>query len=301
MKYLVMECHPGYAVVLDDEGRFWKVANMGYEVGETVDDVIKACADADAGRHAHRKNPLAGLLVSAACFCLVFLGVWQYVFASVGTVRMQINPDVLISVNRLNYVVGLEGLNRDGERLADGVHTFGRRVDEVSDELADRALEMNYLSENGKITLTVYSSNKKWKKATEEKLILELNVHLPEKIHVEVKDAGEVPAETAPETDGKTIVIPVNPNREIQKESAGADGVFYDDAPEDDDSEDVGDDREDDDDSEDIGDDRGDDDHREDIGDDWKDDDDSEGDDDDSPVDEADDGEAVDADDGADD
>lgn len=69
MKYLVMECHPGYAVVLDDEGRFWKVANMGYEVGETVDDVIKACADADAGRHAHRKNPLAGLLVSAACFC----------------------------------------------------------------------------------------------------------------------------------------------------------------------------------------------------------------------------------------
>ena len=56
MKYLVMECHPGYAVVLDDEGRFWKVANMGYEVGETVDDVIKACADADAGRHAHRKT-----------------------------------------------------------------------------------------------------------------------------------------------------------------------------------------------------------------------------------------------------
>lgn len=61
-----------------------------------------------------------------------------------------------------------------------------------------------------------------------------------------------MPAETAPETDGKTIVIPVNPNREIQKESAGADGVFYDDAPEDDDSEDVGDDREDDDDSEDT-------------------------------------------------
>ena len=160
---------------------------------------------------------------------------------------------------------------------------------------------MNYLSENGKITLTVDSSNKKWKKATEEKLILELNVHLQEKIHVEVKDAGEVPAETAPETDGKTIVIPVNPNREIQKESAGADGVFYDDAPEDDDSEDVGDDREDDDHSEDIGDDREDDNHSEDIGDDWKDDDDSEGDDDDSPADEADDGEAVDADDGADD
>lgn len=39
MKYLVMECHPGYAVVLDENGRFLKVANRRYEVGQTVADV----------------------------------------------------------------------------------------------------------------------------------------------------------------------------------------------------------------------------------------------------------------------
>lgn len=27
MSYLVMECHPGYAVLLDEEGRFLKAAN----------------------------------------------------------------------------------------------------------------------------------------------------------------------------------------------------------------------------------------------------------------------------------
>lgn len=45
MKYLVMECHLGYAVVLDEKGEFIKVANMHYEVGQTVYDVIKMQKD----------------------------------------------------------------------------------------------------------------------------------------------------------------------------------------------------------------------------------------------------------------
>ena len=28
MNYLVMECHPGYAVVLSEDGRFLKAANL---------------------------------------------------------------------------------------------------------------------------------------------------------------------------------------------------------------------------------------------------------------------------------
>ena len=32
MKYIIMENHLSYSVVLDEEGNFIKVANMGYEV-----------------------------------------------------------------------------------------------------------------------------------------------------------------------------------------------------------------------------------------------------------------------------
>ena len=35
MKYLVMECGLSYAVVLDQEGRFLKVANLNYQIGQT--------------------------------------------------------------------------------------------------------------------------------------------------------------------------------------------------------------------------------------------------------------------------
>ena len=40
MKYLIMECHMAYAVVLDEDGRFLKAANMDYEVGQTVDTIM---------------------------------------------------------------------------------------------------------------------------------------------------------------------------------------------------------------------------------------------------------------------
>ena len=40
MKYLVMERHESYVVVLDEQGRFFKVANMDYFPGQTLTKVI---------------------------------------------------------------------------------------------------------------------------------------------------------------------------------------------------------------------------------------------------------------------
>ena len=41
MKYLVMETHPAYAVLLDEKGRFLKAANLNYQVGDTVQNIIE--------------------------------------------------------------------------------------------------------------------------------------------------------------------------------------------------------------------------------------------------------------------
>lgn len=40
MKYIVMECHFSYAVLLDENGKFLKAANRGYHVGQTVTDPV---------------------------------------------------------------------------------------------------------------------------------------------------------------------------------------------------------------------------------------------------------------------
>ena len=40
MEYLVMECGLSYAVVMDQDGRILKVPNLGYTVGQTLEDVV---------------------------------------------------------------------------------------------------------------------------------------------------------------------------------------------------------------------------------------------------------------------
>ncbi|MFR8756430.1 MAG: hypothetical protein ACLVG5_06400 [Clostridium sp.] len=44
-----------------------------------------------------------------------------------GTVRLSINPEVELSVNRLDYVLSLSGINRDGEDLIRGYDYKGRK------------------------------------------------------------------------------------------------------------------------------------------------------------------------------
>ena len=188
MKYLIMECHPGYAVAMTEEGTFLKVANLNYEVGQEVEQVIAARPPRRRGGGWLRLLPVC------ACLCLAFWGAWYFVLSSFGTVRMRINPEVLISVNRLGYVVELEGLNDDGDRLADGVDTFGRKLEQVSGDLADRARVLGYLPEEGEIVLTVRSGSETWNSSTEALLTRTLEERL-DGCRVTAGDGTQPPAE----------------------------------------------------------------------------------------------------------
>ena len=71
MSYLVMECHPGYAVLLDEEGRFLKAANLRYETGQTVYDPVLMKETPERQRHTVRWIG-SGIAAIAACFLLFF-------------------------------------------------------------------------------------------------------------------------------------------------------------------------------------------------------------------------------------
>ena len=209
MTYLIMECAAGYAVALDENGRFLKVPNLGYEVGQRVDDVVVfeggPYGEAEVlpfGEYRARRTRGRRLALVAAAACLVMAVVsgavvWRL---PVGTVYMAINPEVSMEVNRLDRVVSLEGENEDGEALVEGFGYYGRTVDEVSDDLADRAEEQGYLEDGGTIELSVESDDEEWKVATEDRLVVELEVHLEHRIIVvAVGDSGgseEPPAQS---------------------------------------------------------------------------------------------------------
>ena len=201
MSYLVMECGFSYAVVMDQQGRFLKVANLGYEVGQKVEHVVELelethGLESPAAENDTPKRPvpiwmrrkLAALMTAAACICFLFLGAYRFMGMTYGTVRMKINPDVLISVNYIDYVVGLEGLNEDGTVLIADYKYKGKKLSTVSSQLADRAMELGYLKTAGTITLTVESAHKQWVMAAEERVAAELDRHFEHKVTIHAVD-----------------------------------------------------------------------------------------------------------------
>ncbi len=213
MKYLVMECHPAYAVVLDEEGRFLKVANLNYGPGQTVSSVIELKPSGSIRRFG--RWIVAAASLASSLFVLIF-GAWQFLLVPYGSVRLQINPDVLISVNRLNYVTGIEGLNQDGMALITDYEYRFKKLENTADELADLAVEMAYLSDDETIWIDVRSSHERWKQETQEQLLLSLNAHLGGKIHIaagvpEGDEKDETPPQPESAASQDSTALPTSP------------------------------------------------------------------------------------------
>ena len=207
MKYLIMECHLSYAVALDEDGRFLKVANQHYEVGQTVTDVIEMQIPQASPQKKKSHKLLYSLTAMAACMILMVTSVFQMRQITYASVYMTINPEVRIDVNRKDIVVGLEGVNTDGKDLIEGYLYNKKELDLVMDELVDRAIDMGYLHEGGQITLTLDADNNEWVISHSNTLTTHLNEHLSEKISVTI----EVTDANTQNTPANQVIIPIAP------------------------------------------------------------------------------------------
>ena len=208
MKYLVMETHPAYAVVLDEEGRFLKAANLRYQVGDTVQDIVELRTPRKKVVPAWR--PLSGLAAAAACLCLVFFGWYQPNYTAYGTLRIQINPDVEMTVSRTDRVLDLEGLNADGEDLIEEYDYQGKDRETAANELVERAIDMGYLSDGETVSITVSSTDADWQAREEAQVRAQLEARYGETIVIRL-GSDPAPEVTPPQTDPPEIVIPVTP------------------------------------------------------------------------------------------
>lgn len=181
MKYLVMECHPGYAILLDEEGRFRKAANLHYKVGQTVRDPV--------WMRTERRRPArwvrSGIAAAAACL-LLFLGAqfYQGYLQPYSFIYLTINPEVRMNLNRQGTVVGLAGTNADGEALLEGYDGRGKDKVTVADELIDRAIEMGFLSDGGRVSFSIDAPDEALFQAYGTELRTEVTEHLDGRILV---------------------------------------------------------------------------------------------------------------------
>ena len=204
MKYMVVECHLSYAVVLDEEGCFLKVANRRYEVGEIVTDVIEMQIPQTVSQKKKINKWMYSVMVMAACMVLIVTSVFQTGQMTYASVYMTINPEVRIDVNRKDMVVGLEGINADGKDLLVGYEYRKKDLNLVMDELVDRAIARGYLHEGGQISLMLDADSDEWVIVHSDVLTKHLNEHLNEKISVTIEITDK-------KAQKNQVIIPVIP------------------------------------------------------------------------------------------
>ncbi len=229
MKYLVMECHLSYAVVLDENGGFRTVANRNYEVGQTVTDIVEMEAPQKKTTifWGKRFGAIAACLVLVLGMLFVMNGSpYSPIDLSIpyASVYMTINPEVRIDVNRWDMVVGLAGINEDGVTLLQDYEYRQKKLDLVMQELVDRAIDLGFLHEGGTITLTL-DGDSGWVVDHSTQLDSQIQDHLTDRISVTIDI--EIPHGTGNTVPGTTV--PVGPETDYGDSAYEAGTTPYDD------------------------------------------------------------------------
>ena len=191
MRYLVIEVHPGHCVVLDEKGSFYRVANLGYETGDIVRDVVFMEDIAEKEKKGKRRiKQFSAIAAVAACFLLVLLPVMDVFSQDNAQVTLSINPQVTMEVNGDDEVTEIEGNNEDGRELIEGYSCDGKGVDKVTGQLVDRAVEMGFLAEGETINLDIGADDGRRANGLGEKLDRYLEKQLGEKYSIVITANG---------------------------------------------------------------------------------------------------------------
>ena len=204
MKFMIMECHPGYAVALDSSGNFIKVANRRYKTGQLVTEVIPM-------RQPPQKKGrvwLSALVAVAACLALLMTLLLPLSPQPYACVYVKINPEVRIDVDETDRVIGLVGINPEGEALIEGYDFRRKELSLVTNELVDLAIAMGYLREDGQVTLRLDSEDSAWVDSHCQHLSSHLQSHLQatayENIQIELHHESSHDHGHTQETQGQT-------------------------------------------------------------------------------------------------
>lgn len=169
MNYLVLETHPAYVVVLDEQGRFLKAANQNYQVGQQLGQIIPFRQPKP--EISWVKKSMASLAGLAACLCLVlggYFGYYQPNFTAYGSLLVEINPQVELTLSQTHRVLDLGAQNEDGQVLIEGYDYQNKDGDTVVEELVTRAMELGFLSNGESVTLTVQGQDADWNRQQED-------------------------------------------------------------------------------------------------------------------------------------
>lgn len=151
MKAVVVEIQDGYAALLQDDGIVVKVKNRNYRIGDVV--TMKE-------KKTWLQRKFTAVSAAAAMFVMLMsAGVWAYT-TPYYYVSLDVNPSVMMEVNRFERVIGMEAANEDAKEVLEGLDFNNKDVKEAISTAVARIAEAGYLDgEDGQVIIASSSKN----------------------------------------------------------------------------------------------------------------------------------------------
>lgn len=211
MKYIVMECHEGYAVLMDEESRFVNAANMHYKVGQTVTDPILMN---ESSKDSHRSISMIIGRVAAAAACIALLtgGGYNYYSRNLkvdSTILISSKANITISMNKKGNVIDISYDSKEGEDVVKNYNAKGKDKLTVTNEIIEIEKSKGYIPKGG--TVDLYVSTEKSEDYDEYKSQVENSV-ADSDVKINVIDAArhEAPVQTQPAAPKPSDPAPAN-------------------------------------------------------------------------------------------
>lgn len=177
VKGIIMEVHKNKAVVLTKEGSFLEIdkGDRALEIGQEI--------TLDNNKRLNRQI-IRRLVSAAAAFILLITtgyGVYGY-YTPYGYVNVDINPSVEIAYNLYNRVIGLKGLNEDGNILISKMNDYkNKSIENVINKVIDKAVEEAYVKPEEENLILITITEKK-DKIDDDKIYQSVDSHIKEKV-----------------------------------------------------------------------------------------------------------------------
>lgn len=159
MKYIVMECHEGYAVLMDEDARFVKAADLHYEVGQTVTDPIIMNEGSRSGKIAFS----AGKFIAAAACLVLFASAgavyYSHNLKTQSTVVISSEVDIRMYANKKGRVIRIVSDSPSGQELLRDYSVKGKDTLTAANEIIGLQLEKGYISNGDTVDFYVSSDD----------------------------------------------------------------------------------------------------------------------------------------------
>ena len=214
MKYVVMQCNKGYAVIMDEEGKFYFAANLNYEVGQTVTNPVIMSEKYKDGKPV--MTIIKTVVAAAACIGIISIPCYSYYNKNLkpcSTVTFASDSSISMTLNSSGKVLSIESNNDYGTKIIEKVDIKGKDNVDAASEILAAEISEGHISAGDTVDIYVEGKSEKKLEDIKSKLEMELpkhdikvNVHNEKKPPKPEDKTEKLPHETP--ADEKTTAVP---------------------------------------------------------------------------------------------